>query len=625
MTTTTAEPTTAPTAPDEGVIQALPPVAPEEPRQPTHGEVGRRLAGYLRPFRWQLGLGLLCGALVGATEAGILGQLKHFIDRLGQVPAGAAREAATRGLGVICLTVVLLYAVSGLLKYGQNVLLARVAQYVGLNIRRDIYAHLQGMSLAYFHRRRTGALMSVLTADVPKLQNAAMMVKDVVATPIQALIFLGTLIYLSPMLTGFIVLVVPFMAAVIQRLTRRLRNISNETQTRLADAAAVMEETLAAPRVVRAFTAESHEIKRFEEKNRLAIVSQLKAVSRSARLGPVVDLIGAAGIAAALYVGGRQVLAGDMSAGDLVMYIGVVSKLANCVNAMGGLKGGYEEMMGAADRIFADVLDVTPDIADAPGAAPMPRIAGRVEFRDVSFSYDGVTPTLQNIALTVEPGQVVALVGPTGAGKSTLADLIPRFYDPQAGAVLIDGRDVRTVTVESLRRQIGIVPQETLLFSGTIRENIAYGRRDATLAEVMAAARAANADSFIESMPDGYDSLVGERGQTLSGGQRQRIAIARALLADPRILILDEATSALDASTEALVQEALETLMQGRTTFVIAHRLSTIMNADRIVVLQRGGRIAEVGTHRELIERGGVYAALYETQQRAADLTLPEL
>jgi subfamily B ATP-binding cassette protein MsbA len=313
-------------------------------------------------------------------------------------------------------------------------------------------------------------------------------------------------------------------------------------------------------------------------------------------------------------------LNGTMTAGGLIKYLYLVSQLMNAVSSMGSLRSGVEEMMGAADRIFHDVLDVTPDIRDAPDAKPLPPVEGRIEFRDVSFAYEPGIPVLANISLTIEPGQVVALVGETGAGKTTLADLVPRFYDPTEGAVLIDGHDIRTVRLKSLRSQIGIVPQETLLFSGTVRDNITYGRRDALDVEVEAAARAANAAPFVSAMPNGYDTWIGERGATLSGGQRQRVAIARALLADPRILILDEATSALDAATEALVQQALERLMEGRTTLIIAHRLSTVVNADKIVVLRRGGRIAETGTHAELMARGGVYAALFETQQRSAEL-----
>jgi subfamily B ATP-binding cassette protein MsbA len=588
------------------------PASPAKRQGPTHHEVALRLLGYLKPFLPQLLLGLLCGTLVGIAQLGIADRIERFIN--GLTAANAPQ------LAWVCATVVCLYAILGLAKYGQSVLVESVAQRVGLALRRDVYAHLQTLSLAYFKRRRTGALMSTLTADIPKLQNAAMMIKDVVATPVQAAIFFGTMFYLSWKLTFSALFIVPIMAAIIQRLTRRLRNTSRETQDRLADVAAVMEETLSAPRIVRAFTAERHEVARFEEESERAVRSQLKVVRRSARLGPVVDLIGAVGVAGVLYIGGTEVLNGTMTAGGLIKYLYLVSQLMNAVSSMGSLRSGVEEMMGAADRIFQDVLDVTPDIRDAPDAKPLPPVEGRIEFRDVSFAYEPGIPVLANISLTIEPGQVVALVGETGAGKTTLADLVPRFYDPTEGAVLIDGHDIGTVRLESLRSQIGIVPQETLLFSGTIRDNITYGRRDALDVVVEAAARAANAAPFVSAMPNGYDTWIGERGATLSGGQRQRVAIARALLADPRILILDEATSALDAATEALVQQALERLMEGRTTLIIAHRLSTVVNADKIVVLRRGGRIAETGTHAELMARGGVYAALFETQQRSAEL-----
>jgi subfamily B ATP-binding cassette protein MsbA len=414
------------------------------------------------------------------------------------------------------------------------------------------------------------------------------------------------------------------MALAIQLLTRRIRGISNQTQQKMADVASVMEETLSGVRVVRAFTAERREIERFDRENRAALDVTMRGVRRGARLRPTVDFIGALGVAFTLWVGGQEVASGRMEFGALLKFLFLVTQLANNVSSLGGLRVGWEEMMGAADRIFTDVLDVVPEVQDRPGAKPLGSISGLIEFRGVGFSYAGsATPTLQDIALTVEPGQVVALVGPSGAGKSTLVDLVPRFYDPTEGAIFIDGRDITAVTLDSLRGQIGIVPQETLLFGGTIKANIAYGRPDAADAEIEAAARAANADSFIHSFPAKYDTLIGERGATLSGGERQRVAIARALLADPRILILDEATSSLDAASEALVQEALETLMRGRTTLVIAHRLSTIINADKIVVI-RQGRIAEVGTHGELLARGGVYATLYETQRRSAELYLPE-
>nr|CAA9264843.1 Efflux ABC transporter, permease/ATP-binding protein [uncultured Armatimonadetes bacterium] len=584
----------------------------------SHRQIGKRLLAYLRPYAGKLALGLLCGLLAGLVPAGVA----EMIDRFARVTIGA-QNGDLRPLALVCVTVVVLYVLLWVFSFGQSVLLAEVAQRVGMRMRGDVYAHFQSLSLSYFHRRRTGALMSTLTSDVPKLQNAAMMIKDVVTTPIQVAVYLGWLFFTSWKLTLFALLIVPVMAAAIQILSRRIRGISTQSQQKMADIAAVMEETLSGARVVRAFSAERREIERFDRENRAALDVNMLGVRRGARLRPTVDLIGALGIALTLWIGGQEVALGRMEFGSLLKFLFLVTQLANAAGHLGNLRVAWEEMMGAADRIFTDVLDVVPEVRDAPHARPLPPVEGTLEFRGVSFAYERGTPTLSDVSFTVEPGQVIALVGPSGAGKSTLADLVPRFYDPTGGAVFIDGHDIKTVHVESLRRQIGIVPQETLLFSGSIRDNIAYGRREATDAEVEAAARAANADSFIQSFPARYDTLIGERGATLSGGERQRVAIARSLLADPRILILDEATSSLDAASEALVQEALETLMRGRTTLIIAHRLSTIVSADKIVVV-RGGRIVEMGSHGELMARRGVYAALYETQRRAADLYLPE-
>jgi subfamily B ATP-binding cassette protein MsbA len=576
----------------------------------------RRLWAYLRPHRARLFTGILFGVLAAQGPLAIAHLLGRFFHTLTH-PGPNSRQA----LLLVCFGVVVAYAVIGVLRYLQSTWLAEVAQRVGMTMRRDVYAHIQRLSLAYFHSRRTGALMSTLTSDISRLQDSAMRVRDLVAMPVQVVALLVTMFFLNWKLSAFALLVVPMMALAIQRLTRRLRSISRDSQQRTADVTAVMEEALSAPRVIRAFSAEEREVKRFERVSMEAVKLQLRAARRSARLGPVVDLIGAVGMAATLWVGGSQILSGRETVEDLLQFAFLVSTLANSISSVGSLRGSWEEMMGAADRLFREVLDVTPDIRNAPDAVTLPSVEGRIRFEHVHFAYEPDNPVLQDVDFGIEPGQVVALVGETGAGKSTLADLVPRFYDPTHGAVLIDGHDIRNVTVESLRRHIGIVPQDTVLFSGTIRENIAYGRPDATDAEVEAAARAANADSFIEAHPLRYEMPVGERGTTLSGGQKQRVAIARALLADPRILILDEATSALDASTEALVQEALDTLMRGRTTIVIAHRLSTIVSADRIVVLRRGGRVAEMGTHAELLARGGVYASLYESQRRAADLS----
>ena len=568
----------------------------------------QRLLGYLTPHKALLTIGLLCGALALAVEGGTVLVLKDFINSL-------TPDAHSQTLILICISIVVLYVFLGGFKYAQSILLATAAQRVGLDIRRDIYAHLQKFSLGYFHRRRTGAIMSTLQSDAAKVQNAAMLLKDVVNAPIAALIFLGILFRESWVLTCFLLLAVPVMAIAIQQLTRRLRALSQETQERLGEMASVMEETISAPRIVRAFSAEKREIARFQSASEQALHAQLRATTRSARLGPTVDVIGAVGVAGVLFIGGMLVIHNQMDTGSLLAYLLAASKISTNVNAIGGIKSTYEEMMGAADRIFTDVLDVQPEITDAPGAQILPPVTGRITFENVSFSYIPESPVLNDISLTIEPGQVVAFVGETGAGKSTLADLVPRFYDPTNGRILMDGHDLRDLTIASLRRQIGIVPQESVLFSGTLRDNLKYGRPNATDEEVRHAARVTNIADFIESLPEGYETRVGERGSTLSGGQRQRVAIARALLADPRILILDEATSALDAKTEALVKAALDSLLKGRTTLIIAHRLSTIQNADKIIVLSQG-RIVETGTHAELLSRDGIYARLYATQAK---------
>ena len=574
--------------------------------------VRERLLGYLKPHRVRLFLGVLCGIGVALTQVGQGKMLKDFLDGLA-TSQRAGNEANQELLLTVCLGIVVFYALQGIFKYGQSLILSGVALHVGLDIRRDVFGHLQRLPLAYFHQRKTGGLMSALTSDVAKLQNAALLVKDAGAAPLMAVVFLGILVWSQPLLTGFALIVLPLMALAIQRLTRRLRAISAKNQAEQADLAAVMEESISAPRIVKAFSAEERELARFTAANEATISTQLSAIRRSARVGPVVDVLGALSVATVLWVAGSYL---KRTAGEIAYVLFLLNSLAQQVNAMGNLRSAFEDMMGAAERLFTEVLDIpTEKLADG-GGKNLERCEGRIEFRAVSFEYAPGVPVLSEVSLVVAPGQVVALVGETGAGKSTLADLVPRFYDPTAGAVLLDGVDLRELNLADLRRQIGIVPQETRLFHGTIRENLLYGRPDATESELVAAAEAANVAPFVGELAQGYETMVGDRGQTLSGGQRQRVSIARALLADPRILILDEATSALDNATEALVQEALGRLMAGRTTLIIAHRLTTISHADRIVVLEKPGRIAEIGTHAELLVLGGRYAALWDAQGR---------
>jgi subfamily B ATP-binding cassette protein MsbA len=580
--------------------------------------IQRRLVGYLRPHRRTLLVGLLCSAGVAGLTAALNVGIKLTVDAM-------AGEEVGR-LNFVCLVVVGVFVVKGLLAYGQTFFLSLVAQRVTTRMREEIFAHLHTLSLSFFNQRRTGAIMSTLTNDLPAIQTATMTVRDIVAAPLSIVACLTLLFYTSWRLTLAAVVVVPLMGFTISRIGKKIRRISDLVQISLADITTITEETLAGVRIIKSFATENHEIRRFTAENERTFNAVIRGVKQSAQLRPVIEFLGAFGIALVIFLAGNEVVRNarlesqglepisNMTIGGLSMFVVALQTLARAVGDLGSINNTRQQALAAASRIFAEVLDQRSDVAEKPNAIEMPPLKGHVVLENVSFGYGDGPQVLRDISLEVKPGEVVALVGHSGAGKSTLVDLIPRFYDVTAGRILIDGHDVRDVKLETLRRQIGIVPQETWLFAGTLRDNIAYGKRDATDEDVRRAARAANAH-FIEAMAGQFGAVIGERGVRLSGGERQRIAIARAILTDPRLLILDEATSSLDASSEALVQEALDQLMRGRTTIVIAHRLSTVLGADRILVLDQG-RIVESGTHSELLAQEGLYAHLYSRQFR---------
>ena len=522
-----------------------------------------------------------------------------------------------RLLYAICLVLAFIFLASALLGRTRVLIMHVLGEKFILDLRRRVYGHLQKMSLTFYETRQTGEIMSRVTNDSEVVEEFVTHAADtVVADALKVVGITAILFYMSPKLAVVTVLPVPILGFITYRFSRKVRRIYRATRERVAAMNAKLQDNLSGIRVIKSFAAEDTEYQRFAGEAEEVYDMRVGAMRMWSWFFQTVQFIVAVGGVAVWLYGGRGIALGEqgLSLGVLITFIAYIQMFYQPVSNIARINDTIQRALAAADRIF-EVLDTEPDLADAPNAVQMPPINGAVTFEDVSFRYASGEEVLSDITIHAEPGQIIALVGRSGAGKTSIVNLIPRFYDPYQGRVLIDGIDVRTVKQQSLRSQIGIVLQETFLFNGTIRQNILYGRPEATEEEMMEAARAANADVFIREMPEGYNTEVGERGIKLSGGQKQRVAIARAILADPRILILDEATSSVDSESEYLIHRAMDRLMQGRTTFVIAHRLSTVKHADLIVTLE-GGRIVEIGDHKSLLEREGTYSQMYEAQYR---------
>jgi len=565
-----------------------------------------RLLSYARPYIPRLFAALGCMVLASACNIVAPWLLKNVVDDV-------LISKNMIMLNFLAVGLVLLYAAKNAAYYGQQYLMNWVGQKVVMDVRLELYDHTQRMSLKYLYGTRVGELISRITNDVTKVQE--MITTVVIDIVVQSLSFVGMialLLFLNWKLTVITFIVIPIAAWVLDKASKKLRAVGHDIQRRLADLSASAYEAISAVRIVRSFATEDQEFDRFREQNRLHFKALMKGTQVNAALTGIIETILVAALAVILWFGGRLVVAGEMTPGELVAFLGYLALLVQPIRAFSRVVARLQQGLASADRIF-EIIDTESEVTPPKAPVYLEDITGRIDFEGVCFAYRDENWVLRDVDISIEPGEKVALVGPTGAGKSTLADMIPRFYDPQHGSVRIDGVDVRRLDFKTLRRQIGIVPQDPVLLKGSIAFNIGYGLDDPDPDLIREAARVAGIHPFIESLPDGYETEVGERGVTLSGGQRQRLAIARAVVRNPRILILDEATSSLDAAVEQEIQEAMRKAMKGRTSIIIAHRLSTVREADRIIVLDKG-KVVEEGNHEQLQKAGGLYAKLCAIQ-----------
>ncbi len=570
-----------------------------------------RVFSYMR--RYRLSVVVACVCMLGI--AGVRLIRPQLIRTVVDVGIGENQPdvlAQSAGL-LLALT-----AVQGLLRFGERYLSEKVSQGIAYTMRNQVYRKLQSLSFSYHDRTQTGQLLSRATSDVERLRRATGRAILGLVASIVLLVGSGIMIFrMNLMLAALSMLLMPVIFQTVRRFMQRIHPMWHARQDQVAVLTSRLEQNLRGVSVVRGFAQEPAEIDRFDRQNDTIYRTSMTVARASALTWPFVFLLASASSVMVLWLGGRLVIGDQLTLGELVAFNSYLMQLMGPMRRLGFIMTGLAESRASAERVF-EILDAQSEVEDAPDAEELPPMKGEVAFEEVSFSYGYGSEALSDISFRVDPGQIVALLGPTGSGKSTVINLLPRFYEATSGTIRVDGIPVSSVTLESLRRQIGIVLQETMLFGSSIRDNITFGRPDATQEEIETAARAAAAHDFIMAMPDGYDTEVGERGVTLSGGQRQRIAIARALLLDPRILILDDATSSVDTETEQRIQEALAVLMQDRTCFVIAQRVSTVRNADLILVLDHGRLVAQ-GRHGDLIRESGIYADIYYRQLRPED------
>lgn len=567
-----------------------------------------RILSYIKPYMHRLLFAMVCTIMAAAGNLYIPWIIKDMIDEV------LADKNGTM-LNWIAASIIAIFIVRGLFWYGQNYLMSYVGQSVIIDIRAAVFKKLQRLSVSFYDKNKTGTIMSYVTNDVNALQSA--MVENTIEMITEGFILIGSvvaMIYLDWRLTLFTVCTFPVVLWFMEFFGKKIRKTGGRIQECTADITSVLQESVASARVIKSFVREDYEVDRFDVENKANFRANMKNAQLMATLTPVVELVAAIGVTMIIWYGGNNVINGTITAGSLVAFLTYAVNISNPIKRLTRVIGNIQKALAAAQRVFM-IIDMPEEIAESRDAKQLSEVSGKVEFQNVSFAYNDKGNVITDLSFSVKPGEVIAIVGPSGAGKSTIANLLPRFYDVNKGDIKIDGHSVREVTLDSLREQVGIVPQETMLFNGSVYNNILYGRLDATKEEIEAAAKAANAHDFIMQLTDGYETKLGDRGVNLSGGQRQRIAIARAILKNPRILILDEATSALDTESERVVQEALDRLMVGRTSFVIAHRLSTVKNADKILVLEKGN-LVESGTHDELLALDGLYAHLYKIQYR---------